>query len=123
MTKLLLLLLVISEVILAACGGASKEPALVIYTDGTRGCKEQPKPVTLWDRAGAGAAHGRGIGKVPHGTKLKVGQTEEFFGVRYYQVVYEGQRGWLPENYTSNTRPLCPQSSILTGLDQLPVIV
>ena len=96
----------------AACHGgvgARQERAFAIYIDGTRGCKENPKPVVLWNKAGGGAApEGKGIGEIPHGTKLDVHQTKEYFGISYYQVVYESQWGWVPENYVSKTEPSCP---------------
>ena len=106
-----LLLLVIVVTTLAACDGgisASKELLTTICADGTRGCKQEPGPVILWNRAGAGAAHGKGITEIPHGTRLEVHQTKEHFGINYYQVVYEGQRGWVPENFVSETEPICP---------------
>lgn len=109
-----LLLVVMAGAMLAACeGGVStpKERKITIYIDGTRGCKEEPKPVVLWNKAGGGAApEGKGISEIPHGTRLEVEQTEEYFGISYYQVVYEGQRGWVPENYVSETEPICPQA-------------
>ncbi len=99
-----LLLIVIT---LMACSEGVR-PAKTIYADGTRGCKQRPQPVILWDRAGAGAAHGKPVAEISHGTKLEVVQTEEYFGVNYYQVVYEGQRGWVPENFVSKIPPSCP---------------
>jgi len=108
----LLLLTLIAGPIFAACQGGvgvPRERTIAIYVDGTRGCKENPNPVVLWNKAGGGAAAGgKGIGEVPHGTKLEVEQTEEFFGIAYYRVLYEGQPGWVPENYVSETEPTCP---------------
>ena len=106
-----LLLLVIVGTTLAACGGgggAPKEPIMTIYADGTKGCKQEPYPVILWNRAGAGSARGTGIAEIPHGTKLEVYQTKEHYRVNYYQVVYEGQRGWVAETFVSDTEPSCP---------------
>jgi len=100
-----LFLLVVT--LLVACGGGVRLTT-TIYADGTRGCKEQPKPVVLWDRAGAGAAHGKSIAEVPHGIDLEVTQTKEYFGVNYYQVVYKGQQGWVAENFVSEAEPSCP---------------
>jgi len=108
---LILLLLVIVVTTLTACGGGISVPKrsiTTIYADGTRGCKQGPHSVILWNKAGAGAAHGEGIAEIPHGTKLEVYQTKEYFGIKYYQVVYEGQRGWVAENFVSETEPSCP---------------
>jgi uncharacterized protein YraI len=81
---------------------------MTIYADGTKGCKQEAYPVLLWNRAGAGSARGTAIGEIPHGTHLEVYQTKEFFGVNYYQVAYEGQRGWVAGNFVSETEPSCP---------------
>jgi hypothetical protein len=107
-----LLLVVIIGAMVAACGksgvGSSTEPIMTIYTDGTKGCKQEVYPVLLWNRAGAGAARGESIGEIPHSTQLDVYEVKEYFGVDYYQVVYEGQRGWVAGIFVSEAEPSCP---------------
>jgi len=105
------LLLLAMGAALAACGGrlsAPKEPIMTVYADGTKGCKQEPYPVMLWDRAGAGSARGKSIAEIPHGTKLEVYRVKEHFGVKYYEVIYKGQRGWVADLFTSETEPKCP---------------
>lgn len=107
-----LLLVIVAGSVFAACDGgvsARRERTITIYIDGTRGCKENPKPVAVWNKPGGGAApEGKRIGEIPHGTKLDVHEVQEYFGLTYYQVAYEGQRGWVPENYVNEGEPSCP---------------
>lgn len=78
-----------------------------IYVDGTRDCKHAPAPVTIWQEAGAAAVGSKAIGEVPHGIRLTILDETLRFGITFYLVEYEGQRGWIPINFTNSVSPVC----------------
>lgn len=79
----------------------------IIYADSTRGCEDPEGPVALWSEPGAVPAGAEIVVEVPHGTQFTVLDRVERFGVPYYQVEYEGTRGWLPANYSETIAPVC----------------
>ncbi len=78
-----------------------------IYVDGTRDCKHAPAPATIWQEAGAAAVESEAIGEVPHGVKLTILDETSRFGITFYLVEYEGQRGWLLINFANSVSPVC----------------
>ncbi len=93
---------------LPSAGCAKQERAEpFIYVDGTRGCKQAPAPVTLWQEAGAAAVGSEAIGEVPHGVKLALVDETSYFGITFYLVEYKGEKGWIPINFTDSLEPFC----------------
>ena len=88
------------------CAKQSEDESF-IYVDGTRGCKQAPAPVTLWQEAGAAAVSSGAIGEVPHGVRLAVLDTTSRFGITFYLVEHEEQKGWIPINFTESMEPVC----------------
>jgi len=78
-----------------------------IYADGSRGCREAEHDVAIWSMPGAVPGGAEVVAEVTHGARLTVLAEEIAFGVRYYEVEWEGQRGWLPELYSETIPPVC----------------
>ena len=91
----LCLTLLLALLLAGSLGGCSRAPrtGFALYVDGSRGCKQPPAPVALWDRPGAAAAGGRVVAQVPHGLLLPVLDEETRFAIRFYLVEYEGKKG------------------------------
>ncbi|MEA3407912.1 MAG: hypothetical protein U9R48_07525 [Chloroflexota bacterium] len=104
---LMIISILIAVVVLSAGCTEQERNESFIYVDGTRGCKQAPVPVTLWQEAGAAAVGSEAIGEVPHGIRLSVLDTSSRFGITFYLVEYEGQAGWIPVNFTESVEPIC----------------
>lgn len=102
----LIMVLILLPLLCAGCADQGEKESF-IYVDGTRGCKQAPRPVTLWQAAGAAAVGSKAIGEVPHGIRLSILDETSRFGITFYLVEYEGQEGWLPINFTQEVTPVC----------------
>ena len=78
-----------------------------IFADGTRGCNQSLGPVSLWDLPGGVPCGAETLDEIPHGTQLTILDRASRFGIDYYLVEYEGQRGWIPKSLTEQVEPLC----------------
>jgi hypothetical protein len=105
-THSLILIAVTVALLLIGCSEQDEDEAF-IYVDGTRGCKQAPGPVTLWDEAGAAAVGSEAIGEMPHGIRRNILDETSRFGITFYLVEYEGQTGWIPVNFTERVEPVC----------------
>ncbi|MFP3895678.1 MAG: hypothetical protein ACLFV5_02410 [Anaerolineales bacterium] len=103
----IILLLLAATIVLSAGCAKEEQGEAYIYVDGTRGCKHVPAPVTLWQEAGAAAVGSDALGEVPHGIRLPILDKSSHFGITFYLVEYEGQRGWIPINFTDTVEPFC----------------
>ena len=102
----LLLVLLVTLSLLGCRANAASEDE-IIFADGTRGCKQSLAPVSLWDLPGGVPCGAEIVGEIPHSTRLIVLDRASRFGIDYYLVEYEGQRGWIPRSLTDEVEPLC----------------
>jgi len=92
---------------LAGCRAHSASGADTIFADGTRGCKQSARPVSLWDLPGGVPSGAKNIGEIPHGTRLTILERASHFGIDYYLVERGGVRGWIPSIFTEVEEPFC----------------
>ncbi|MGM0402032.1 MAG: hypothetical protein ACQEQT_12140 [Chloroflexota bacterium] len=102
----LIMALILLALLCAGCADQGEKGSF-IYVDGTRGCKQTPAPVAVWQEAGAAAVGSKAIGEVPHGIRLSILDETSRFGITFYLVEYEGREGWLPINFTNKVEPFC----------------
>jgi len=102
-----LLLVLLVALSLLGCRADSDSDAEIIFADGTRGCKQNMGPVSLWDLPGGVPCGATIIGEIPHGTQLAILGRASRFGINYYLVEHQGNRGWIPENFSSEMEPVC----------------
>ena len=90
------------------CGRSAAPEPRKVYVDGTRGCKEPAAAVALWSAPGAAAVGAEVVAEAPHGRLMEALETVTQYGIAFYLVELEdGQRGWLPINYSETIAPVC----------------
>jgi len=92
---------------LLGCRGNGTSEHDPIFADGTRGCKQSARPVSLWDLPGGVPSEAKTIGEIPHGTRLTILERASRFGIDYYLVERGGVRGWIPSIFIEVEEPFC----------------